>query len=135
MTLLAEIAVVVLAGIGLATCFVLLPDGPPAGRRRRKPVPERPTPLVELERLVVTAGTSAVQTHAYLRPRLIKVASYRLAARGQTLEQMSDATGRELLGDRLWDLVRPERPFPEDRRGPGVAPQELDAMLEVLERL
>jgi hypothetical protein len=76
-----------------------------------------------------------VQVHAYLRPRLVEIASYRLAARGQALERMPDAVGRELLGDRLWEVVRPERPFPEDRQGPGVRPQELAEMLEVLERL
>jgi hypothetical protein len=76
-----------------------------------------------------------VQVHAYLRPRLIELASYRLAARGQTLDRMPDATGRELLGDRLWEIVRPGRPFPEDRNAPGVGPPELAAMLEVLERL
>jgi hypothetical protein len=48
---------------------------------------------------------------------------------------MPDAMGRELLGDGLWDIVRPDRPFPEDRHGPGVAPQELRAMLGALERL
>ena len=84
---------------------------------------------------MISAGTSAVHVHAYLRPLLVEIASRRLAARGQTLERMPDAVARELLGDRLWDIVRPDRPFPEDRHGPGVAPQELRAMLEVLERL
>ena len=84
---------------------------------------------------MVSAGTSAVHVHAYLRPLLVEIASRRLAARGQTLERMPDAAARELLGDRLWDIVRPDRPFPEDRHGPGVPPQELRAMLGVLERL
>jgi hypothetical protein len=133
--LLAEIALVVLAGIGLAVCVALLPAARP-GRHRPRPAPSpRPGQLLELERLVITASSSAVQVHAYLRPRLIELASYRLAARGQTLDQMPDAAGRELLGDRLWDIVRPSRPFPEDRNAPGVRPPELAEMLEVLERL
>jgi hypothetical protein len=98
-------------------------------------MPSRPGQLVELERLVITAATSAVHVHAYLRPVLVEISSYRLAARGQTLERMPDAVGRELLGDRLWDIVRPDRRFPDDRHGPGVAPEELRAMLEALERL
>ena len=135
MTLVAEIALVLLAAIGLGICVALLPGAPL--RRRGRPAPDsaRPAPLVALERLVVTAGTNAVQVHAYLRPRLVEIASFRLAARGQTLERMPDAVGRELLGDRLWEIVRPDRPFPEDRRAPGVRPQELAGMLEVLERL
>ena len=126
MRLLAEIGLVVLAGIAVAACVSLLPDARPTRRSRRAaPAPARPDQLVALERLVVSAGTSAVHAHAYLRPLLVEIASRRLAARGQTLERMPDAPARELLGDRLWDLVRPDRPFPEDRHGPGVAPQEL----------
>lgn len=135
MTLVAEIALVLLAAIGLGICVTLLPGAPARRRGRPAPPSPRPAPLVALERLVVTAGTNAVQAHAYLRPRLVEIASYRLAARGQTLERMPDAVGRELLGDRLWEVVRPDRPFPEDRRRPGVRPPELAAMLEVLERL
>jgi hypothetical protein len=134
--LLSEIGLVVLAGIIVAVCVTLLPDPRPTrGRRRAAPAPPRPDQLVALERVVVSAGTSAVHVHAYLRPLLVEIASRRLAARGQTLERMPDTAARELLGDRLWDLVRPDRPFPEDRHGPGVAPQELRAMLGVLERL
>jgi hypothetical protein len=134
--LLAEIVLVVLAGIAVATLVALLPEARPIRRRpRTAPGPPRPDQLVTLERLVTTAGTNAMQAHAYLRPVLVEIAAHRLAARGQTLERMPAAVGRELLGGRLWDLVRPDRPFPEDRYGPGVSVQELGAMLEVLERL
>ena len=136
MRLLAEIGLVVLAGIAVAVCVSLVPD--PRSTRRRRPVapaPGRPDQLAQLERLVISAATSAVYVHAYLRPLLVEIASRRLAARGQMLERMPDPAARELLGDRLWDIVRPERPFPEDRQGPGVPPSELRAMLGVLERL
>jgi hypothetical protein len=132
----AEIAVVVLAGLAVAACVALLPDPRAArGRARVTPAPARPAQLVELERLVVTSGTSAVHVQAYLRPLLAEIASRRLATRGQALERMPDAIGRELLGDGLWEIVRPNRPFPADRHGPGVPPQELEGMLEVLGRL
>jgi hypothetical protein len=135
--LLVEIALVVLAGVGVAVCVALLPDTRPTGRRRGPAPPaSRPAQLVSLERLVVSSGANgAVHAHAYLRPRLIEIVSHRLAAHGRTLNRMSVAVGRELLGDRLWDLVRPGRPFPDDRHGPGVSSVELEAMLEVLERL
>ena len=136
MTLLAEIALVALAGIAVAVCVTLLPSPQPLRRRRTAaPVPSRPQQLLALERLVITSGPSAVWVHAYLRPVLTGLVSHRLAARGQTLDRIPEAVGREVLGDRLWDIVRPGRPFPPNRHAPGLEPQELGAMLEVIERL
>jgi len=134
--LAAEIALIALAGIAVAACVSLLPA--PRPLRRQKLVvrgASRPQQLVALERLVSTAGQSAVYVHAYLRPLLIQIVSSRLAVRGQTLDRMSAAAGREVLGDRLWDIVKPDRPFPEDRRGPGVQPRDLSAMLDVIRQL
>lgn len=136
MRLLADIAVLVLAGLSVAICVALLPDPRPTRRRRAAaPPPLRPGQLVALERLVTTAGTSTVQAHAYLRPILVEIATHRLAAHGQTIDRMSNAAGRDLLGERLWEIVRPNRPFPEDRHAPGVQPRDLAAMIDVLERL
>jgi len=136
-TLLIEIALVVLTGIGLAVCVALLPNPRPTpGRRGGVSPPARPPQLVALERLVITSGANgAVHAHAYLRPVLIEIVSSRLAAHGYALNRMPDGAGRAVLGERLWELVRPDRPFPEDRHGPGVSSDELDAMLDVVERL
>lgn len=133
---LAEIVLVVLAGIAVAACLSRLPE--PASTRRRRTVtqaPGRPDQLISLERLVVSAGTSAVHAHAYLRPVLMEIASRRLAAHGHALDRMPEPAARDLLGDRLWELVRPDRPFPEDRQGPGVSPEDLRTMLDGLGRL
>jgi hypothetical protein len=136
MRLVADIGLVALAGIVVAVCVHLLPAPRPIRRRRSaRPAPARPDQLVALERLVASAETSALHAHAYLRPLLAEIASHRLAARGQTIEQIPDTAGRELLGDLLWDLVRADRPFPENRHGPGVPAPELRTMLEVLEGL
>jgi hypothetical protein len=135
-TLLAEIALVVLAAVGVTVCLALVPRGVSARRKRISPPPvSRPEQLLSLERLVTMSRASALQVHAYLRPVLAEIASRRLAARGRALERMSDREGTRLLGDRLWDIVRPTRPFPIDRDAGGVSPQELAAMLETLERL
>ena len=136
MTLMAEIGLVLVAAAGVAACLALLPKAAD-WKRRRVPVrpPSRPEQLTHLERLVVTSEASALQAHAYLRPLLAEIASRRLATRGQTLEGMSDLTGRQVLGDRLWEIVRPDRPFPHDRWGRGLSTRDLAAMLEVLERL
>ena len=136
MTLVLEIALIAIAAVANAACVALVPAGPPRPPRRtprREPSP--PEQLVELQRLVGSARTSALQLHAYLRPLLAQSAATRLAARGVTLEGLSDQTGPTLLGDRLWELVRPGRPFPEDRRGPGVSSDELASMLDALEAL
>ncbi len=81
------------------------------------------------------SSVSAVTVHAHLRPLLVEIATRQLAARGNALERMSDADGVALLGEALWDVVRPGRPFPDDRHGPGIPPGELGAMVAVLEQL
>ena len=136
MTLLGEIALVVVAAIAVAVSVAMLPEAV-AWRNRRAPAPQaaRPEQLVRLESLVTTAGASALKAHAYLRPLLVEIAARRLAARGQTLERIPEAVGKDLLGAPLWELVRPDRQFPADRHGPGVPRQDLAAMVEALERL
>ncbi|MGO9821140.1 MAG: hypothetical protein ACLPTJ_10880 [Solirubrobacteraceae bacterium] len=135
MRLLAEIALITLAAIGVLVCVILIPSrGPAALPRTVRPRP-RPDQLVTLERLVSSAEASTLHTHAYLRPVLVEVATRRLAAHGYALNSVSADAGRRLLGDPLWDLVRPGRPFPEDRHAPGIPGSQIAAMLDVLERL
>lgn len=136
MTLLAELALVAGAGVGVAVCLALLPHASTARWARAGAAqPSRPEQLERLERLVSMSGTSPLQVHAYLRPLLAGIASERLAAHGQALDRMGDPVGRQLLGDCLWEIVRPDRPFPEERHGPGVSLADLSAMLDALERL
>lgn len=135
MRLLAEIALLVLAAIAVAVCVILIPRRRPAQASRPARPPSRPEQLVKLERLIASAEASTLHTHAYLRPVLVEVAARRLARRGYRLESMSPETGRALLGEPLWDLVRPGRPFPDDRHGPGVPRTQIDALLGMLEGL
>ena len=136
MTLALEIALIAIAAVAAAICVALVPAGPSRGPRRAPPrKPSPPQQLLELERLIGSAGASELQLHAYLRPLLAEIASTRLAARGITLERWSDEAGPPLLGERLWERVRPDRPFPEDRRGPGLSNDELARMLDALEAL
>ena len=135
MTLLAEIALVVVAAVAVVVSVAFVPRASPGRRRAAVPIPRDRANCVANERLVVMARTSALQVHAYLRPVLVEIATQRLVANGQALDRMSDVTGRRILGDDLWEIVRLDRGFPEDRHGPGVNPQTLEAMLDVLERL
>lgn len=135
MRLIAEIALVVIAAAGAAICVARLPVAPSSRRRRRPPGPSRPEQLVAAERLVVNAQTTKLNAHAYLRPVLAEIASRRLAGHGYALESMPDERGRRLLGESLWEIVRPGRPLPQDRDAPGVSREALGEMLDILEDL
>jgi hypothetical protein len=133
--LLAEIALITLAAIGVAVCVILIPGRRPVGAPRTARPGPRPEQLVRLERLISSAEAGTLHTHAYLRPVLVEVATRRLAAHGYALDSIAPQSGRELLGEPLWELVRPGRPFPADRHAPGVSGAQVDAMLDALEAL
>jgi hypothetical protein len=69
-----------------------------------------------------------------LRPLLVPIAAARLGRRGV---DMALAPGRahELLGDRLWEIVRPDRPSASYRVGRGLAADDLRTAIERLEQL
>jgi hypothetical protein len=133
--LLAEIALITLAAIGVAVFVILIPGREPAGPPRSARSRPRPDQLLKLEQLVNSAQASTLHAHAYLRPVLVEIATRRLSAHGYALDSISPDSGRKLLGEPLWELVRPGRPFPEDRHAPGVPGAQIGAMLDVLEAL
>lgn len=136
MSLAAEVVLVVIAGVGVIINTFRLPAGRAARRAARSSATdEPPAQLAENVQIIASASLGALYTHAYLRPALTEVADARLAARGWRLASMPPEVGRGMLGPVLWDLVRPGRPVPEDRHGPGVSGAELSTMLDVLERL
>lgn len=101
------------------------------GRPARQPA--RPGGLEQAERVVVLAGVNAFDLHLRLRPRLQAIAEHRLASRrGLSLES---AEARELLGEELWELLRPDRPPPKDRFAPGMALAGQRAALERIEKI
>ena len=78
------------------------------------------------------SAASRLATHTQLRPLVLEIAEARLARRGVRLD---GDEARRLLGPQAWDLVRPDRPAPPDDRAPGIAPSELQAVLDRLEAL
>ena len=103
-------------------------------RHRRFGV-ERPPELERLEREVVLAGANAFDVHVRVRPSLREIAAHRLESRrGLDLDRGAPET-RALLGDDLWELVRPGRPAPGDRSAPGIPLERLRAYVDRLERL
>ena len=136
-----ELDIYILAVGGLALVEVVLATRsiyPLEGRSalaealEREPVEERRPPELErLERELTLATATAFDLHARLRPTLREIAGMRLAARGQRL----DRDGEEVLGEELWELVRPDRRSPTDRHAAGLPPAELRRAVERLEAL
>jgi hypothetical protein len=92
-----------------------------AHRERRVPEVER------IEREVTLATASAYDLHYRLLPHLREIAQCRLERAGKT-------SSPETLG-RWWELLRPDRPEPDDRFAPGIKEAELRALVADLERL
>jgi hypothetical protein len=111
---------------------------PPGAKRTRTRQPtaatQRPEDLERLERLVVSGRATAGDVHARLRPVLRELALARLRRRGVDPDA-SPAASRELLGADLWELVRTDRPRPDDLRAAGLTLGQLEAIVERLEAL
>ncbi|MGH3002935.1 MAG: hypothetical protein ACRDM1_09810 [Gaiellaceae bacterium] len=89
---------------------------------------ERPLPELErVEREVTLATASAYDLHVRLLPHLREIATARLARTGRR-------PGPDTLG-RWWELLRPDRPSPDNRFGPGISQADLRALVADLERM
>ena len=131
----AAILSTLLAGLAAVIAVALAPRpprSPDRGRRRREAGAEL-APLARIERRVSTAADSALDAHVRLRPLLQKLAAERLARRGIRLENQD--TARPLLGDELWELIRPDRPRPDDRTLPGPDTATVEDFVTRLENL
>jgi hypothetical protein len=102
--------------------------------RHEAPRAERPKELERLEREVTLAGARAWDLHFRMRPALSEIASHRLAPRGIDLEEQPDAAAAA-LGPDAWELLRPDRPPPADRIGPGLPLARLTEIVTKLEGL
>jgi len=99
---------------------------------RRPPRDERLPELERLEREVLLGMSTAFDFHYHLRPLLQDVARRKLSvAQGIDLDAEPDHA-RAVLGERTWELVRPDRESPRDRLGPGVDAADLAAAVETL---
>lgn len=122
---------------GLALAALLAASGqavPRAGRTAfdaalEGPVPpeERVADLERMEREVTLAIATEYDLHRRLLPLLREAAAMRLERRGRALDP-------ETAG-RWWELLRPDRPAPEDRFARGPALRELRALVDDLDAL
>jgi hypothetical protein len=98
---------------------------------RRRP---SDTDELALARDVELSSLSAFHLHVRLRPILQMIAAHRLSARyGVELESES-SRARELVPAATWELVRPERPPPENRLAAGPSLSQFAVVVDELER-
>jgi hypothetical protein len=126
----------VLLAAGAAIAVALLPPVPRVDRRRERTPEEplRPKGLRAMERQVGMARGSAGDTHERLCPLLRDIARDRLATAGIDLDRDPEAAALA-VGPETWELVRGDRPPPDDRHSAGVALADVGAAVDRLERI
>jgi hypothetical protein len=102
-----------------------------AAMRRRRVESGEPTLVRELE----LSTYNAFHFHSKLRPLLREVAAHRLRSRYGVELDAEPARARELVASEAWEVVRPDRPLPADRLGPGPTLGELAVVVDELEAL
>ena len=130
---LTVVAVLVAAG----AVRVLSDTLPPLRRAAIAPAPsagEGTGDREHLDRVVSAATSHAGDLHLRLRPILREIAADGLRRRGVELDAQPQAA-QELLAPDTWEIVRPDRPRPDDAFARGLAPARLDAILDDLEAL
>ena len=131
--------VLALAAIGLGAATRILAAEPWSERgsqfehvlSRKRPEQTRPSDLMRIEREITFGTTSAGHLHTRLLPLLREAASARL---GIDFD-LHPEPARAALGEETWELLRPDRPEPEDRSAPGLPLRRVRAVVESLERL
>lgn len=130
---------VVYLGALLLLALVRIAPGEREQDRRLPRRDEGPTHhIVELDRLerdVVLATGSELEQHVRIKPLLRDVVEHRLwRSRGIELER-SPERAREILGDELYELVRPGRPDPNARYFRGLDLKRLSSVLDEIEAI
>ena len=109
----------------------------PARRQQPPPLarePEIPLRLRQIAEDLRESGQSEFGVERSLRPLLVPIVAARLGRRGVDMA-LAPRRAQELLGDVLWDIVRPDRPSAGYRVGHGIAGDELRTAIERLEQL
>jgi hypothetical protein len=101
------------------------------GRRRVSSTSD----LAAIERLLSLSVSSAEDEHTRLRPLVTGIARQRLADHTGVRLDGDPEIAAAAVGADVWELARPDRPPPPDRRGRGIAPARLRSVVESLERI
>ena len=107
--------------------------------RRRQPPPraredELPLRLRQIADDRRQSEDSEFGVDRSLRPLLVPIVTARLGRHGVDMER-APRRAQELLGDVLWDVVRPDRPAAAYRVGRGLGAADLRTAIERLEQL
>jgi hypothetical protein len=94
-----------------------------------------PASLGRIELLSALAVASAFDLHYRLVPRLRTVATGLLSSRRRVSLALDPDGARAILGEHAWELVRPDRPPPEDRLAAGITSRELARVVDALEAI
>ena len=106
-------------------------DGALAAMRRAAPPSRGPA----LERDIELSRINAFHFHVRLRPVLREIAAIRLRRRYGVELDREPARARELVASAAWEVVRPDRPPPQDRLASGPSLASLREVVSELERL
>src|SRR5262249_38517015 len=87
-----------------------------------------------LERQLRLAQASGDELHRYFRPIVVQIAAAQLVRKHGVVLERDPARARAFVGERLWELIRPERPL-APQRGRGLRPRELRRLVAELEEL
>ena len=121
------------AALGAATALELRP-----APRRRSPPRVRddgmPSGLRQVVDILRDCEHSEFSVDRSLRPLLVPIVTARLGRRGIDMA-LAPRRSQELLGDRLWEIVRPDRASAANRVGRGLAGDDLREAIERLEQL
>ncbi len=107
--------------------------------RRQQPPPrtgdhEMPLRLRQIAADLRASEQSEFGVDRSLRPLLVPIVAARLGRRGVDMAR-APRRAQELLGDVLWEIVRPDRPSAAYRAGRGLAGDDLRTAIERLEQL
>jgi hypothetical protein len=104
-----------------------------AARSRRRSGRRRPPSLARVENVCALGVAGSFDLHHRLRPRVRTTAEGLLATRRRVSLDRDPETARRLLGEEAYDLVRADRPPPEDRLARGLPISDLRRIVESLE--
>ena len=142
MTTGLAVGLLVVEALGLAlVAWWALRALPPDSRaferalRTRRPRAPRLRELERIEHDVVQGAANPLDLHRRLRPLLRQIAGHRLAARHGIALDAGDGHATRLLGNEAWELLRPDRELPDERRGPRLGMHEIEAIVTRLEKL